>query len=1157
MKPNHYQLPSFVRLGIAEALIFILTIILYLPVAFATPRDKAPRTKTAATPSVGTIQVNVTGDGDNLDPNSGCDTDAAASGEQCSLRAAVQRANALAGDDEITFNIPATQPNCDLASGHCTINLFKPLPDLSTNVRIVSPVYDGVTVRRNAVGGDFRIFRVMAPANVTFSGLRMENGRPAGIASGGAIANDSSGIVNVIDSVFTDNVGGAVRGFGGAISNNIEGTLNVINCFFADNHANAFGGAITNAGPGTLNIIGSFIVHNDVIVPNASAQLGGGGGVSNTNIGTLNITDSVISDNLLEGASGDDTLRGAGVVNYVSGTVNVTGSVIFNNFSRKEGGGISNTEGTLHVSNSTITQNRGNGGGIFGQGTIKSSVIAKNNAGPFTGSDVSGAFTSEGFNLVGVADGATGFTVPNDLTGTVAAPLDPKFDPNGVSIPRMPTPVPGLPLCGSPVIDKGNSNGLLTDLRGAGFPRIVDDPNESNAADGADIGAFERQTACAQLSFTVNNTSDADDANPGDGICDSDTVTTGSQCSLRAALGESNAIGGDYTINFSIPTSDPGFDPSTNRHTINLTGALPDITNSNLTINGPGKDKLTVRRNTGGFYRIFNFGGVVETLTLSGLTVSNGFNSANDGGALSFTGKTLNISGCEFSNNIAAWSGGALNVVAKLTVSDSVFTNNFSTATGSSGGGAINVGGSVNVANSTFTDNVANGLGGGIHFISQVGDVDSAITNSTFTGNSADAGSGVWVATLTGSHPTAMRITNSTFRNNNSSLINSRGAINLNFGTLYVTGTTVSDNENYGIAVASQTNVTISDSTISGNTLGGIEVEDSITTTGKLDIKNSTITGTKGGPGLSLSRVTLNISNSTISNNEVYGIRSLYQGSGSGTWSVRSSIIAANGGTAGDLLGVYTSNGFNLIGNAGTSTGFANGVNNDQVGSSGAPLDPKFDPLGLKDNGGPTQTIALQPDSPAIDKGSSSDASSGRLEKDQRQVFARTFDDAAVTNSDDGTDVGAFELQPGGPTPTPTPTPTPSPSPTPNPSPSPSPTPAPSPSPSPTPGSPKIVITTTALVRTNCGDIAVGVTVQNVGGATANNVKLTTGTLSSPTTNGAPLPATFGNLAPGQWATTVVIFSGNKNPSGTKRTLSFGGTYSGGTFTDKWKVALP
>ena len=100
-------------------------------------------------------------------------------------------------------------------------------------------------------------------------------------------------------------------------------------------------------------------------------------------------------------------------------------------------------------------------------------------------------------------------------------------------------------------------------------------------------------------------------------------------------------------------------------------------------------------------------------------------------------------------------------------------------------------------------------------------------------------------------------------------------------------------------------------------------------------------------------------------------------------------------------------------------------------------------------------------------------------------------------------------------------------------------------------------MTTTALVRTNCGAIAVGVTVQNVGGASANNVKLTTGTLASPTTNGAPLPASFGNLAPGQWATAVVIFSGSKNSPGAKRTLSFAGSYSGGTFSYKWKVSLP
>ena len=49
----------------------------------------------------------------------------------------------------------------------------------------------------------------------------------------------------------------------------------------------------------------------------------------------------------------------------------------------------------------------------------------------------------------------------------------------------------------------------------------------------------------------------------------------------------------------------------------------------------------------------------------------------------------------------------------------------------------------------------------------------------------------------------------------------------------------------------------------------------------------------------------------------------------------------------------------------------------------------------------------------------------------------------------------------------------------------------------------------------------------------------------------------FGNLAAGQWATTVIIFSSNKNPSGAKRTLTVAGTYNGGTFSDNWNVKLP
>ena len=70
--------------------------------------------------------------------------------------------------------------------------------------------------------------------------------------------------------------------------------------------------------------------------------------------------------------------------------------------------------------------------------------------------------------------------------------------------------------------------------------------------------------------------------------------------------------------------------------------------------------------------------------------------------------------------------------------------------------------------------------------------------------------------------------------------------------------------------------------------------------------------------------------------------------------------------------------------------------------------DPLFDPNGLQNNGGPTDTIALATGSPAIDKGKDI----GGTGRDQRG-FVRPFDLAAIPNATggDGSDIGAFEVQ--------------------------------------------------------------------------------------------------------------------------------------------------
>src|SRR5205807_8471283 len=102
--------------------------------------------------------------------------------------------------------------------------------------------------------------------------------------------------------------------------------------------------------------------------------------------------------------------------------------------------------------------------------------------------------------------------------------------------------------------------------------------------------------------FTVNILADTVDINPA--------VT-----SLREAITAANSQAGDDSINFSVTG------------TINLTGGLPDLS-SNIQILGPGAASLTVRRDTGGDYRIFTVAGG-PTVIFDGLTISNGYASAD------------------------------------------------------------------------------------------------------------------------------------------------------------------------------------------------------------------------------------------------------------------------------------------------------------------------------------------------------------------------------------------------------------------------------------------------------------------------------------------------------------------------------------------------
>ena len=237
--------------------------------------------------------------------------------------------------------------------------------------------------------------------------------------------------------------------------------------------------------------------------------------------------------------------------------------------------------------------------------------------------------------------------------------------------------------------------------------------------------------------FVVNTTSDEDDAAPGDEAC----ATASGQCTLRAAIQQANHASNDI-ISFAIPATDPGFDLGTGRHTINLTKALPPLT-TDMAIAGPGADKLTVRRNTGGSYSVFKVAGAgASAVTLSGMTITRGY--SQDGGGISIVGGTLNITACAVSGNAASGLGGGIfyNGAGDLNLTNSTVSGNFAERAGGIWCGR----GNYNIINSTITGNTASLASGGIAFFTgttyQV-PLQLRITNSTISGNSAPSFGGI------------------------------------------------------------------------------------------------------------------------------------------------------------------------------------------------------------------------------------------------------------------------------------------------------------------------------------------------------------------------------------------------------------------------------
>jgi hypothetical protein len=453
-------------------------------------------------------------------------------------------------------------------------------------------------------------------------------------------------------------------------------------------------------------------------------------------------------------------------------------------------------------------------------------------------------------------------------------------------------------------------------------------------------------------------------------------------CALRDAITAANSMTqtngctagkGHDTIQFSVTG------------TIKLADTLPEITDAELTINGPASPGITI--DGGGAVQVMDVG-PGATVHINNLAVVHG-NTRFGGGILNQG--TLAVTDSTFSENIRifpenvppfASGGGAIENEATLSVTNCVFSKNGSLSSenpstqGLLDGGAILNSGKLSVSRSTFSDNIIgnHGHGGGI-----ANEGTATVSDSTFSGNSSggsDRGGAIWNSGL-------LTISGSTFSANRAFIagaIENSGGIFGTTGTLDIAKSTFSGNHSdTGVGAIENFGVTaITDSTFSGNSSNDRAFA-SIVNGGDLTVINNTFSG-----------------------NGVNGTNVVDIGS-SGTTRLRGTILASNpsigfGGSFVNCGGTFTDLGYNI--STDNSCGFsATGSLNN--------TDPLLDPTGLSNNGGPTQTVALHSGSPAIDAiplDSCTDQDGNALTTDQRG-FPRPDAGEGLC------DIGAYEFQ--------------------------------------------------------------------------------------------------------------------------------------------------
>ncbi len=432
--------------------------------------------------------------------------------------------------------------------------------------------------------------------------------------------------------------------------------------------------------------------------------------------------------------------------------------------------------------------------------------------------------------------------------------------------------------------------------------------------------------------------------------CDQNTTSTDySHGSLRYAV---SAVEDGGTIDMTGLTCS----------TISLQGSGITIWQNDLTILGPGQNSLTVtgkytQNNTSYLMRdrLFTHTGT-GTLKMYDVTLERGY----------------------YKNSSAPAAGGCIlssgNVyLDRVKVHYCIVTTDSSVA---SGGGIAAATGTVTLQDSQVSSNVA---AGGVAGSSEGGGIAAKIVNSTASliqYNDANHGNGGGIYALYGS------IDHSTISNNTASyvaggarFVQSTSPSKYGINSVTLTNSTVSYNSAgmVGGVYTNQIALNIAYSTIAANTASF----GSKSTTNKYNVTRYYSPGVATMPGMLVRNISIQMNGSLLSNN-TYGTNATEDdlSTYSGTRGFYSYTTVFNSGPAHNLVRAAK----------------ATGMPSDTLIGGGCPG------LGtLRDNGGPTPTMALLSQSPAIDAG----GTTGPV--DDQRYYPRP--------DQSHNDIGAFEMQ--------------------------------------------------------------------------------------------------------------------------------------------------